>query len=506
MDNTLRHTPYPGSTVSALDFPYPLQQKAILWGLAVTVISGLVVSPLAGFSFGVLIWAAGILWRNGEPPILVFCLFYQWSVVVWGYLYYQVTDTYPGFPILGDIDQAVLLSLTGLVAITVGLRAGFQIARGAFEAVELKFQTSQHYYDIPQLFWWVIALHTVTWFVEIQPMKIMFDIAQVIYRLLELRTVLLFLLLLSVLQQRHGYSYGALALLCAIVPTLASMMSNFKEYLFVLLVALLSQWRPWSHIRLERERSLRIAQASMILAATLIVLGVVWEARIKPVWRPAIVSGEVGGAPLEKIKAFLSINREAVSGVQPGDSFAALVSNLSSTTGYFSHVLLRVPDYIPYEHGQLLLRALEHVFKPRILFPEKQNLGSDSWLIRKYAGLLAAGEESGTSIGLGYIAEFYIDFGSFGMFLGLFAYGIVLALACQSLIFFSPSHNFYCSAVAILFLQHFLTLGEIAKQLGGFVQSVLVFAVFLRFLAPYLHGKLLQDRSSAVIPAEQESS
>src|SRR5207247_92942 len=89
----------------------------------------------------------------------------------------------------------------------------------------------------------------------------------------------------------------------------------------------------------------------------------------------------------------------------------------------FSLVLERVPREIPHENGKLTSRAIKHVLTPRILFPNKPSLGTDSWLPIYYAGI-SVGE--GTSVGIGYMAEFYVDFGYPGMFLPLLAYGVML--------------------------------------------------------------------------------
>ncbi|MCW8137914.1 MAG: hypothetical protein KIT58_03325 [Planctomycetota bacterium] len=93
---------------------------------------------------------------------------------------------------------------------------------------------------------------------------------------------------------------------------------------------------------------------------------------------------------------------------------------------YPARVLQRVPRLIPHEDGALLITAIRHVTMPRALFPDKPRLKNDSELVRRYAGVRVAGEESGTSIGLSYVAESYIDFGMPGMFVPLFAFGLLV--------------------------------------------------------------------------------
>jgi hypothetical protein len=55
--------------------------------------------------------------------------------------------------------------------------------------------------------------------------------------------------------------------------------------------------------------------------------------------------------------------------------------------------------------------ALKHLVTPRVLFPDKGILASDSEFVRKYTGIPVAGADQNTSIAFGYAAESYIDFG-----------------------------------------------------------------------------------------------
>jgi hypothetical protein len=94
-----------------------------------------------------------------------------------------------------------------------------------------------------------------------------------------------------------------------------------------------------------------------------------------------------------------------------------------------ARALNRVPSLLPYEHGAILERALVHIATPRILFPDKESLSSDSEEVRKYAGVWVAGPEQNTSIAFGYAAESYVDFGIPGMFVPVLGFGIVMGAA-----------------------------------------------------------------------------
>jgi hypothetical protein len=89
----------------------------------------------------------------------------------------------------------------------------------------------------------------------------------------------------------------------------------------------------------------------------------------------------------------------------------------------------RVPAMLPHTNGAILSNALEHITMPRVFFPGKGILMSDSEMVRKYSGVMVAGAETGTSIAFGYAAESYIDYGLPWMFLPVFVFGTLIGLA-----------------------------------------------------------------------------
>jgi type IV secretory pathway VirB3-like protein len=86
----------------------------------------------------------------------------------------------------------------------------------------------------------------------------------------------------------------------------------------------------------------------------------------------------------------------------------------------------RVPKVLEYTHGAILYDALVHIVTPRVFFPDKPELMSDSDKVRKYSGARVAGRESNTSIAFGYSAEAYIDFGVPLMFVPVFGFGLFI--------------------------------------------------------------------------------
>lgn len=473
---------------------YPLQRRFLTWGLGAGLICGVVfMDLLAAFSVAVLFWTMGALWWRQEPPILAFAAGVQWIGIVIGYFFKQITGSYPSNLIPGDVEGAILLSLLALLVLAGGIVAALGSLRDRLVAAQKKLETFIPKYNVRRLFWYVVAIYGINWFVFILPKAVFFNAAEFIYSILEFRAMLLCLLFLVILRQREGYGYGVLAFLFTVIPRFGAKHVEVFEIFFYLLLILLAEWRPWSKSVTDRRRNLRVLLASAGIVISVSYMALSWQEEIKSTWRQRLAEGS-GDTPLERLENFISTVQEIRSQYEsssggethPGESLA---ESLWATL-VFSHVLERVPAVVPHESGALTLRALAHSFVPRFLFPEKPELGSNSWLVVRYAGMSVAGEEEMTSIGFGYMAEFYVDFGRIGMLIAVFSWGLIVGVAYGALLLVSPSRYFFVAAVSPMFLQSFVGTAEFAYLLGGLMNRGIVYGGLLYAVGPWLHRSL----------------
>jgi len=469
---------------------YPLLKFLLLLGAMLGVaVSAVFDDILMGVILFVGFACTGLLWRRSEIPIFAFSIFYQWLFIGMGYFYLKATGVYPGMRFLGNLEAAIWYSLAGLLCMTIGIRI-------ALRGFRLSLGSASNDYDIKQLFWIVLVLFSVNWFVELSGVQLRlaaFNVAQILYNVLILRYLFLYLLLLTILQQGRQYSLGFLAFVYVLLPELTSSMTKFKELFFLLVIVLLSQWRPFATEHSEKVKNRQILAVVLLISVFLVMVGLLWTGGMKHSWRTALLSGQVAGSPIQKIEAYGQQAADSIGQFDPGQAAETLAARLSSGVAYFSHVLRVVPDAVPHENGKLTWRAIRHVAMPRFLFPEKPDLGGDSWLVRKYANLNVSGRESRTSIGLGYMAEFYIDYGFPGMLVPLLLYGMLVGVMYRILSRVSPSPHVFAAVAAGLFLQHFLSYeGNFPKLLGGVLQSFLVFFVILALLGEMTHNLLLK--------------
>ncbi len=470
----------PPTSLHADPGEYPLQERFLLYGLIAGIGSGVLAQAwVAAVLVASVFWATGLTWRRSDPPILPFCLAYQWLFVAAPYLVWELNIQTEQASQYHDPSQAVLLAGLGFMALATGIRCVWWVLKDPMRKASARLTVENNCFSVQRLFWVVIALHVISWLYYVQPMKISFGLSQFIYALLAVRMALFVLLWQLILQQRQGYLYGHAALAFVLVPMLASTMSGFKLLFFLIFVLLLWELRPGSTI-IQTARQRRMASAAALLTAGLVALGVVWQGAVKPVWREA----EVSGGTLSRVQQFMVLSTASVGGLNWSVGAGNLLDRIGSVD-QFARVITRVPALLPHEQGSLTANAVRHVLLPRFLFPDKPHLDS-SRVTRRYAGIEI---RPGTSIGIGYMAEFYIDFGVPGMFAALLVYGLVIGILYAVLLVGSPA-VFAVPLLMVLFLDGFDGFeGDLAKQTGGLILKVVSFLILTATLGhPLAHA------------------
>ncbi len=197
------------------------------------------------------------------------------------------------------------------------------------------------------------------------------------------------------------------------------------------------------------------------LVAGLILLGIVWSA-IKGEYRDFLNQGTGSQqvlVPLDERAEKLVSEGNAFSEEQFDEGLQAMLLRISYVQ-YFAMALESVPSNLPFEDGELWFGAIKHVVMPRLLFPDKPIL-DDSEMTQKYLGIAVAGLDKGTSIGMGYMAESYIDFGPIGMFVPIFLLGL----------FYGSIYRFFIARRSNRILGFALGVGILSPAVQDFASS-----------------------------------
>jgi hypothetical protein len=181
-----------------------------------------------------------------------------------------------------------------------------------------------------------------------------------------------------------------------------------------------------------------------------LVLASVWTT-IKPKYREFLRQGSRGQIVAVDINRSLDTLKNMSGSLSVEDFFGGLMGAALriSYVEIPSYAMERVPNVIPYQYGALWGEAIKEVVTPRLLFPDKPSLPSDSVRTSRFTGKRF--ETIGTSVSMGYFIESYIDFGTIGTLVLLFILGMLYALIARHILYLGGRYNVtFCIAVLIV--------------------------------------------------------
>ena len=244
---------------------------------------------------------------------------------------------------------------------------------------------------------------------------------QIITTLDTARLGVLFLLLRRLCSPKPRWSLIATVVGIEVVLGMTGFFAGFREPIVLAALAVMEVFD-----RKNRQHWVAVCVATV----GALMLGLIWMG-IRGQYRREYTEldqfGQSRSARINRVRdlatSFLNANPEDMWGTAD-----ALVERMWAIY-YPALALERVPKLLPHTDGAIVGAALTHIVTPRIFFPDKPELPSDSDSVRKYSNVHVAGRENNTSIAFGYSIESYIDFGVPLMFLPVFAFGLFIGAA-----------------------------------------------------------------------------
>ncbi len=425
-----------------------------------------------------------LLWRPGEPPVLLYAMGFQWvqaSILIFFADLQNLTLKELGANSLdagGEmIGAATWLTLMSLLAIALGIRLAVGPSR-KFEA-QAAMESLTVQLEVQRLFYaslWAIALSSVlTQFSYMAP-----GLSEPVRGLVLLRWVVYYLLAYTVITQRRGYQQLTIVLAVELSIGFLGFFSDFRAVLIMTLMAAMAAPNALRGIRF------RNIVAIIVLTAS---LGVIWQS-IKSDYRNFLNQGEAGQVILVSRIAQFSELVTLIGDLTPEKLIEGgrdLIYRIQFVN-FFGATMGVVPAYIPHENGRLWLEAIEHVLSPRLFNPSKPVI-NDSDRTAEYSGMAVARGEDGSSIGIGYIAETYIDFGPVVMMIALFIWGLWVGWVYRILTRSARYLPFAYGCAAALITQNAALVEQSNMKMVG---SMLIGFLALYLVQKYLAGKLLQ--------------
>ncbi|MCS7082995.1 MAG: O-antigen polysaccharide polymerase Wzy [Rhodothermia bacterium] len=124
---------------------------------------------------------------------------------------------------------------------------------------------------------------------------------------------------------------------------------------------------------------------------------------------------------------------------------------------------------------------------PRVIWPEKPVYAGSSDLVSRFTGLRFA---EGTSVGIGHVMEFYVNFGTLGVVIGFVVLGILIALIDDAAKHNLNKNNWRNFSLWFLIGISFLQVGgSLVELTGSSAASVVVYVLLNKYLIVYLSKK-----------------
>lgn len=430
----------------------------------------------------------GLLWRTGEPPVLLFAAMFQWLQVFMPVVNADWQNHVLGtafvirvggldIPAVPELKLAAWLGLMAILMLAIGMRIGFgsrAIAdpnrlHGA--AIQLSPQRLAFAYGV--MFVFSIALERTA--------GVFPGLRQPLLALATLRWAAVFLIGWIAIREKQYRGLGIVVLTLEIIVGFLGSFSGFKTVLFVAFLVVLS----------GRMAFRRVGPVLVLIVGITVLLATFWQA-VKTDYR--VLIGEQGESidhPISSRIAFLSDRAVQLRAPDFVDAFQLGMQRLGYLD-FFAYALRWVPAYVPHQRGALWLGAVRHIFTPRLFFPNKPSI-DDSERTVEFTGAHIAGAQEGTSISIGYVGESYIDFGFIGMFAPIFLLGTFWGWAYRWLATRTRWRLLGIAVATNLILGGALYFeSSNIKLLGGAVSALIILWAVLRFRGEAIWGALVR--------------
>jgi hypothetical protein len=389
-----------------------INDRELMWaGLAALVVGLATNDWLASASLLTVLICVKLTWTGDGLFVLPLAVAFHWMETSLGVFYNGFTGRTLNTIELSDYRPMVLIGLGCCLALAAGVRIGLTLKKAPDPSVPRPgFAFS---------FGLLLAVYVVTVFSQGLLATIGPDypsLRQIITTFDSARLGVLFLILRRFCAPPPRFGLVALIVSIEIVLGITGFFAGFREPIVLAVLAVLEIFD-----RQSNRHWMALVAASVVIMA----LGVLWMG-IRTEYRAEYVEvDQFSGSRSTRIKRVgdLTSNFLKNDSGSVWNTADSLVDRMW-TVYYPALAIVRVPAVLPHTDGAILSAAVTHLVTPRVFFPNKGELPSDSDMVRKYSGVYVAGREVNTTIAFGYSAEAFIDFGVPLMFVPVFAFGV----------------------------------------------------------------------------------
>ncbi len=475
---TYRSMPFEVSEKSArvLDLN-SLKRGFFYFAVAMMVCAPFAQDPLA-LSVGAAVpWLMlQLIGRPGMPTGVVYILLFQWLQVFARVLQSMVDGEPIAAGLFGPtVARAYWYMLASVVVIALALRVTLGNVRPPTprdRTAHLEWRAT----DIFTLYVLTLVLAVICRFaVQVVP-----GLDQPLDALAKMKIVLLFVLFANILMSGRNSNLLWATFAAEVFMGFGGLLSDFRGVFIYLGIAAIASRIPL--------RGTTVA-LGMLCAGFLMVLALFWSA-VKMDYREFATGGmdtQALSVGIDERLGFLGDRIVAPSDIDWNQAAYQLLVRLAYTDIFGSVIGVQEST-----SEQSVMRqwqdAIDHVTRPRFLFPDKAALSDTEVYVRLARGNASEQIRLGTSISVGYMAENFVDLGFPGMLLGVFVIGVLYGLVIR---FFTTMAVPWAlrEGVILAFAVNVTLTGvemSLPKILGATLMFFLVFLLVARFGFPFL--------------------
>jgi hypothetical protein len=420
---------------------------------------------IGGAAIAVLWLGFKLLVTGDRIPVLFLAFLFQWTQVTVGLFYFGILGREVPTIYLSDYRTMVLIGLGCVLAIAVGVRAGVGWVR--------RSQRGMSEEDEPiDLFTWSTLVGAYVVAVVCEGTLVQFSgdypsLRQIFITFTVARMGLLFLIMRRLCYPVFRWVPFTALLAIEVALGFTGFFAGFREPLVLAVMALLEIFN-------HRRASHLVSLAGLLVV--MVGASVMWMG-VRATYRRDFTE-------IDNFSTSQSARMDRISALGSGffkSDFEDMVKTLDSLVDrmwvvyYPALAVERVPSVLPHTNGSIISAAVTHVVTPRVLFPGKGILPSDSEMVRKYSGVWVAGRDEGTSIAFGYAAESYVDFGVPLMFLPPALFGLMMGVAYAWFVKTIRHRELAVATVTVIFWLGLYLFERSWANMLGYAMSLIVY-------------------------------
>lgn len=466
------------ATVSSSQSPVRLDFRLVLKGVGLLAVLCLIIAPFSpdpvAFAVGGAVpWLClRILYTRAMPAALLYLFIWQWLQI-----FARVVQSWVD-------DQTLTASLSGpnvvraywyMMASLVVLAIVFRLVLTNMKSPASEQRAAHLRWSVRQL----AILYGLGFFVSSAAAVLgRGGLAQPAETLAQIKVVALFMLFVHVMSSGRGGAIMLAVVLFEIAAGFTGFLSDFRSVFIFLAIAAVT-----ARIRLRFTTGLLAVCA--VAALTMLALFWTWVKSDYREYASKSSDSQAIVVPLSDRLAYLGDKVLSVGDIDLGHTSYLLLIRFAYVDIFASVIDVQEVSTEPVAMRQWK-EALEHVFKPRMFFPDKPDLSDTEVYVRLTGRLLFDEIAAGTSISVGYMGENFADLGFPAMLLGIAALGLGLALCVRVLMSFNlplAMREGIIMAFAFSMARDGVEV-SLPKMIGAALMFMIIFLPTIKFVVP----------------------